>query len=186
MSEFIRFRIKYPKLTLLLLTFVLAYVIFKGGMNPQVHNLIVSVGYLGTFIAGMGFTYGFTAAPATAILLLLSKSQNIIIAGLIAGAGSLIGDLLIFYLVRDTLDDEIKKFKDEAIIKYIISRVPTWARKFLVPILAGIIIASPLPDEIGVALLASASEVSGRTFSAISYVLNTSGIFVILFLGRAI
>jgi len=186
MGDFIKFRIKYPKLLIVLFTFILAYLIFRQGLHPGVRELISNLGYLGTLIAGMGFTYGFTAAPATAILLLISKFQNTIIAAGIAGFGSLLGDLLIFYLVRDNLSDEIDQLQNEAVIKHIISRVPEWAKKFLIPVFAGIIIASPLPDEIGIALLASSKHVSARTFSIASYLMNTFGILMILLIGRAV
>ena len=56
--------------------------------------------------------------------------------------------------------------------------------KILIPITACIAIASPLPDEIGVVLFASYKDVTTKTFSIFSYVLNTIGIFVILILGR--
>src|SRR3989339_1795341 len=93
-------RIKYPKLLLLLLTFVIAYLIFKERTFLPFHNLLLSMGYLGTFLAGILFVYGFTAAPATAILLILAKEQNILFAGFIAGFGALIGDLMIFTFIR--------------------------------------------------------------------------------------
>ena len=48
---------------------------------------------------------------------------------------------------------------------------------------AGFIIASPLPDEIGVTMIAASKSISAKVFSVISYVLNTAGIFVILMIG---
>lgn len=65
-------------------------------------------------------------------------------------------------------------------------RAPNPLKKYLIVILAGFIIASPLPDEIGVSLLASSGIISMKKFSVISYVLNTLGIFAILFIGSSI
>src|SRR3990167_6602182 len=109
-------KIKYPKILLLLLTFLIAYFLFQGREIIFLHDTITSLGYLGTFLAGILFTYGFTAAPATVILLILSKEQNIIISGLTAGLGALLGDIIIFKFIRYYFADEIKKMSNEKIL----------------------------------------------------------------------
>ena len=176
-------KIKYPKLILLALTFIIAYILFRGRAFLPFHNFLLSLGYLGSFLAGVLFVYGFTAAPATAILLILAKEQNILLAGFIAGFGSLIGDLLIFSLIRYSFADEFEKLSKERVFLYVKNKTPHVFRKYLVPVLAGFIIASPLPDEIGISLLAASKTISIRTFSIISYMLNSAGIFIILILG---
>lgn len=178
--------IKYPKFLLLFITFLIAYLLFYGRTNPPFHDFLISIGYIGTFLAGIFFAYGFTAAPATAILLILAKEQNIFLAGFIGGVGALVGDLIIFNFVRYSLDDEIKKLSKEKIILYINHKTPNLFKKYLVPVVAGFIIASPLPDEIGVSLLVASRTISIKIFSIISYILNTVGIFVILFVGNLI
>jgi len=55
-----------------------------------------------------------------------------------------------------------------------------------VAIFAGFVIASPLPDEIGVSLLAGTTKISTRTFAILSYFLNTAGIFIVLLAGKVI
>ena len=177
---------KYPKFLLLLLTFLIAYLLFYGKTNQPFHDFITSLGYIGVFITGIFFAYGFTAAPATAILLILAKEQNILYAGLIGGLGALVGDLIIFNFIRYSLDDEIKKLSKEKIILYINHKTPNLFKRYLVPVVAGFIIASPLPDEIGVSILAASRNISIRIFSVISYLLNTAGIFAILYLGTII
>ena len=176
-------KIKYPKLLFLIFTFVVAYFIFLGRDFSPFHNLLLSLGYFGTFITGIFFAYGFTGAPATAILLILSNEQNILFAGLIAGFGALVGDLIIFKFVRNSSADEIKKISREKAIIYLNKKIPISLKKYFVPVLAGFIIASPLPDEIGVFLLATSQSISTRFFSVLSYLLNTAGIFIILLIG---
>lgn len=179
-------KIEYPKFLLLILTFVIAYLLFYGKTYPLLHDFIILLGYLGTFLAGMLFAYGFTAAPATAILLILAKEQNIFLAGFIGGLGALVGDLIIFNFVRYSLEDEIKKLSKEKIVLYIGNKTPNLFKKYLMPVLAGFIIASPLPDEIGVSLLAASRTISMKIFSFVSYTLNTAGIFVILIIGNIV
>ncbi len=181
-----RLKIRYPKLMLLLLTFVAAYFLFKGREFPAFHGALLSLGYFGTFLAGFLFTYGFTAAPAIAVLLILAKGQNIVLSGIIGGAGALLGDWIIFNFIRSSFSSEFRKLSRERVIRYATGKVPRILKRYLIPVLAGFIIASPLPDELGVFLLASSRNISPRIFSVISYIFNTFGIFIILLVGKAI
>ncbi len=172
-------KVKYPKLLFLLLTFIIAYIIFNRRAVLPLPNL----GYFGTFLAGIFFTYGFTAAPATAVLLILAKGQNIILSGLIGGLGALIGDLIIFRIIRYSFADELEELSKERIIQEIRKDTPRLLKNHIIPVLAGFIIASPLPDEIGISLLAASKEISTRIFLVMSYLLNTAGIFIIIIIG---
>ena len=174
---------KYPKFLLLFITFLIAYLLFSGRANTKFHVFIVSLGFFGTFLTGILFTYGFTAAPATAIFLILAKEQNIFLAGLIGGLGALLGDLFIFNFIRHSFRDEVKKMYREKLVMYINHKTPSFLKRCLLPVVAGFIIASPLPDEIGVAMIAASKSISAKVFSVISYVLNTAGIFVVLLIG---
>lgn len=179
-------KIKYPKFLLLLLTFVIAYLLFYNRTYQPFHDFVASLGYFGTFISGALYVYGFTAAPATALLLILAKEQNIILAAMIGGLGALIGDLIIFTTIRHSFADEIEKLFEEEIVKYIHSRIPSFVKKYFIPATAIFIIASPLPDEVGIALFAATRNISIKVFSVFAYALNTIGIFVVLYIGNAI
>ena len=73
-----RITLKYPKLSLLLLIFIITVVFFyKGKTYPLFHNFLESLGYIGIFLGGFFYAYTFTSAPATAVLLILAKGQNI-------------------------------------------------------------------------------------------------------------
>ena len=177
---------KYPKFLLFFITILIAYLLFYGKTYEPLHNFFVSIGYLGTFVAGIFFVYGFTAAPATAVLLIFAREQNIFLAGMIGGVGALIGDLVIFSFVKGSFADEINKLSKEKVVKYINSKTPNLVKKYLMLAVAGFIIASPLPDEIGVSLLAASRTISVKIFSVISYLLNTAGIFIILTIGQSL
>ena len=179
-------KIKYPKFLLLLLTFVIAYLLFYNRAYGPFHDFVASLSYFGTFISGALYVYGFTAAPATALLLILAKEQNILLASLIGGFGALIGDLIIFMTIRHSFADEIEKLFEEKIVRYINSKMPSLIKKYLVPAAAVFIIASPLPDEIGIALFAASKNITLKAFSVFSYIINTIGIFAILYIGRII
>lgn len=177
---------KYPKLLLLLITFIAAYLLFYSRNYQPFQDFIVGLGYSGTFVAGILFTYGFTSAPATAIFLILAEHQNIYIASLIGGLGALVGDLFIFSFIRGSFIDEIRKLSREKIIKYFNGNSPSFVKEYFLPVVAGFIIASPLPDEIAIAMLAASRIISTKIFVVISYLLNTAGIFALLYLGKII
>lgn len=177
---------KYPKFLLLFITFIIAYLLFSGRSHEPFQNFIVGLGYAGTFVTGILFVYGFTAAPATAIFLILAQHQNIYLASLIGGVGALVGDLFIFSFIRQSFADEIRRLSREKIVAYFHHNIPGFLKKYMLPVVAGFIIASPLPDEIGVTMLAASKVISTKIFAIVSYLLNTAGIMAIYFIGNAI
>jgi uncharacterized membrane protein YdjX (TVP38/TMEM64 family) len=183
-------KIKYPKLLLLIFSIIIAIILFYSGKNyTPVHNSILSLGYVGSFFIGLFYAYGFTAPSATAILLILAKEQSIILTGLIAGLGAILSDLLIFLFIRYSFSDEIDKLEKEKIIKYLEKEeriIFGHYRKYVLPVFAGFLIASPLPSEIGIALIATLKKVSIKRFIILAYLLHTFGILLILLIGNAI
>lgn len=178
---------KYPRFFALVLTTIIAILIFSNEKIISPENFKILENYLSSFTLGVLYTYGFTAAMSTGALLVIAEQQNIFITGIIAGLGALMGDLLIFKFIRGTFNEELDELKKTKIIKK--------ARKFLkehatlngaVPLIAYIIIASPLPDEIGVSMLAVYRDTSTKAFSIVSFILNTIGIFMILMIGRSV
>ena len=183
-------KIKYPKLLLLLLTIAIAIGIFYEGRNyAPFHEFLTSLGYLGTFLGGLLYAYGFTAAPATAVLLVLAKEQNLIFAVLVGGLGAVLSDLLIFSFIRYSFIDEINKLKREKVITEISKngkKIFGHYYKHVFPALAGFLIASPLPTEIGVTMMASMKKISLKKFMIIAYILHSLGILIILTIGNFI
>jgi hypothetical protein len=178
---------KYPKLTILLVSFSLAYIFFFYQDYSALRTQVAELGWIGLFIAGMMYAYGFTAAIGTAALLVMAKDYPILAAGLVAGVGSLFADVVIFKLIRTEFMDEIRHLSNEkAIVR---SRVWIWenlhvrVKAYLMPFIGAVIIASPLPDELGVSLLAASSRISPGFFALTAYTLNTVGILSILYVG---
>lgn len=139
-----------------------------------------SFGYIGAFIAGLLFVSTFTVATSALVLLVLAETLSPIEIGLIAGLGAVVGDMLIFHLVKDNLTYEIEDIYNQVdrkkhLKKLFHSKYFNW----MLPVIGGIIIASPLPDEIGVSLI-GISKMSAFNFVLISYISNSIGIFLIV------
>lgn len=182
-------KIKYPKLLIILITIIIAYFIFNKKDFLSFHELISYLGYTGTFLAGLFYAYGFTAAPATALLLIIAKEQNIFLATLIGGVGALLSDFLIFTYIRKSAGSEFKKMHKNKIVKFIEKEeklVFGHYQKYVLAAFAGFLIASPLPTEIGTLLMAYSEKISLKKFLIIAYILHTFGIFIILNIGRLI
>jgi uncharacterized membrane protein YdjX (TVP38/TMEM64 family) len=174
---------------LLVLAIILAYILFR---NPTIQDFISHLGtlnYLGIFIAGMLFAFGFTAPFSVGFFISLNPS-NIWIAGIIGGLGALISDLIIFSTIKISFEDEFKRLRNSKIVvkltRLIERNLTKKIKVYLMYAFAGILIASPLPDEAGITMLAGFTKIKVKALAVISYVLNTIGILVILFIGRAL
>ena len=102
---------KYPKLSLFIATVIVVYFLFSGLLYEPLHSALVYLGYFGTFLAGLLYPYSFTSSAGTAILLILAKEQNVLLAGIIASAGAFISDMGIFFFVKFSFSDEVQNFK---------------------------------------------------------------------------
>lgn len=186
--EFIR-TYEYPRLTAVLLSIILAYIMFK---NQQFHSMVHSLhelNYLGVFIAGILGAFSFTAPLAVAFFLLAGSEVNILTATIIGATGALIADMLIFEFVKFSLLHEIHSLAARQPVFWILSqfkRIPYALRKQISIIVACIVIASPFPDEIGIALLAVFTRIHEKAFALVTFILDATGLFVILYIAQHI
>lgn len=168
-------------------TIIVAYIIFQGRNTLPFHDLLLSYGYLGTLIFGALYAYGFGAAPATALLLILAQEQNIFIAAIIGGIGALLSDILIFRLVRTSFNHELHRLERTKIIKTtekISKRIFGRFNDYILIGCACIFISSPLPTEIGTTMLATLKHISLKKFAGLAFVLHTIGILIIMIIGK--
>jgi len=161
------------------LSIIIAIVLIKTHAITQILTSTAELELLGTFVAGMFFTSIFTTAPAIATLGEISLSQSIYTTALVGALGSVVGDLVIFRFIKDRVaDDIIEVLRYEGVLRRVQAIVRFRFFRWLTFLLGGIVIASPLPDELGVALL-GASKVSVRYFLILSFTFNFLGILAI-------
>jgi hypothetical protein len=179
-------KIKYPKLSLFIISVILVYVFFSGLLYEPLHSALVYIGYFGTFLAGLLYPYALTSAVGTGILLILAKEQSLLLAGVIAGVGALISDIILFFFVKHGFSDEVEKLSKEPVVRTVNRLIPDSVRAYLLGVFASILIASPLPTEMGILLMASIKNMSIKKFIILVYILHASAIFIILLIGRNI
>lgn len=172
-------RYKYKNLTLLGLGLALAAFLSQYDGFHQALVRLGNFGYLSAFLAGLFFTFSFTIPTSTVILFILAETLTAWEIGLIAGLGAVTGDLSIFKAVRGGLLLEIKPLYEGLGGREITKLLHTKYFRWTLPLVGALIIASPLPDEIGVSLL-GLSKMSLPRFLFVSFVLNALGIVVII------
>jgi hypothetical protein len=141
---------------------------------------------IGSFVAGMFFTSIFTTAPAMVTLGEIAQVDGLVTTVVLGGLGAVLGDLIIFRFVKDRLSEHITALLRERGVlrrarKVCTTRFCHWLPLFL----GGVVLASPLPDELGVSILGVAKMRPSR-FMLMSFFFNSIGILVIGLIARGI
>lgn len=173
-------RYHYKNLTLVLLSFLVTLLL---SMSPEFKAALFhlgNLGYLGAFFAGILFVSTFTVSIGVITLLILAETLHPLELGIIAGLGGVLGDFIIFQFIRSRgLADEIKHFFQyfggDKLRHLIHTKYFSWT----LPVIGALLIASPLPDEIGVGLM-GISRMKTYQFILLSFVLDVAGVFLVI------
>lgn len=176
----------FQDIGLIALSILIAVILVKTGVLTQLLLTTEKVELIGSFISGAFFTSIFTTAPAMAALGQISLAQGIFATALVGAAGSVIGDLVIFRFVRNRFAEHIEELlqhthpirRAHVLFK---RRIFRWFT-FLV---GGLILASPLPDELGIAVLGF-SKMRFKYFVALSFAFNFFGILLIGYVAHSL
>ena len=169
----------------ILVSIAVAVYIVESGVVHSFATSLADLSWAGTFIAGMLFTSMFTTAPAIAILGELAQEQSVLSVALIGAAGAVVGDFILFQMVRDRIGEDIRYVLKHAKVRRFPAIFKTKLFHSATPFIGALLIASPLPDEFALAFLGF-SKVADRSFLYISYVMNTIGIFIIGYVATSV
>jgi uncharacterized membrane protein YdjX (TVP38/TMEM64 family) len=186
----IRTLLEYPKFLAFALCILLSTLLLESGFFEQFGESLSAHGYIAIFIAGLMFSFGFTAPFAVGLFLAMAHNVDIYSGALVGGFGAFLSDLFIFEFVRFSFHDEIHKFRSTDLYLFFHKlmhheKMPPTLRTYLLWSVAGIVIASPFPDEISISLLSSVTDLDAKRFAVICLVLNMAGVFVMLAIGKA-
>lgn len=171
---------KYKNLTLAITSLLVTFIIAR---DESVHQALLSLkdlGYIGAFIAGGLFVSVFTVGIGAVLLLIFAEQLHIIELGLIAGAGAVCADLLIFSFIRSKglakeIQRVLKRVGGDKLKHLFHTKYFAWS----LPVIGAIIIASPLPDELGISLM-GISKMSKFRFIILCFILDFLGIVLVL------
>lgn len=170
---------KYKNLTFLFISLIFAF--FLGRHEPF-HEFLLNLGaygYIGAFIAGMLFVSTFGFATGAVTLLVLAENLNIFELGIIAGAGGVLGDFLLFRFVKDRLIDEVAPIYGKIEGNHLHKILHTKHFRWMFPVIGAVIMASPLPDELGVSLM-GISKMKTWKFVIMAFILDFTSVVLIL------
>ena len=172
-------------LGIVILSILVAVILAKTGVLNEILTATQELKFLGSFLAGMFFVSIFTAAPAMVVLVGIIQSNSILEVAIFGGLGGLVGDLLIFRFVKDSIARDIQwlinKTKQERLASIFKLKLFRW----LIPCIGALIVASPLPDEIGLTMM-GLSKMKTHLFIPVSFLLNFIGIFILSSIARGL
>jgi hypothetical protein len=152
-------------------------------------NILAStqgIKFLGSFVAGLFFTSIFTTAPAIVALGEISQGYSLLLTALAGAMGAVAGDLLIFRFVRDRFSGHLLELlRVRGGGRRVRHLFKSKSFRWLTFLIGGLIIASPLPDELGISLLGF-SKMKTSVFVTLSFVFNFIGILLVGLAARAL
>ena len=166
-------------LAIVFLSVMLAIIMVKSGTLESLLRSVQGLGYIGSFVAGIFFTSVFTTAPSIAVLGEIGRFSLPVINALYGACGAVVGDLVMYRFVRDEFSLHIAELiAHTSAHKRLFALVKMRSFRWVAFVLGGLIIASPLPDELGITLLGLA-RIKPAWFVVVSFVFNFVGILAI-------
>jgi len=178
-EKFISYEWKHYNLVLIILVILLT---LESYLTGSLQKFLLSLGnyeYVGAVIAGFFYTYGATTAFSVATLFILAKVINPWLLAFLGALGSVVSEYIIYSFVSKR-SGKIIKINNK---KYKIPEIKSKFVKKISPLIAGFIVASPLPDELAAVLL-GAEKYDRKKFILLAFIFNFVGILFIVALGR--
>lgn len=173
-------------LSLFLLAFGVSVFLFTTGILFAMIGIVQTVPLLAEFLSGF-FYSSFISSPLAIFMIgILAKANSPLQIALIGGIGAMLADLILFKLARLLFFGSVSPLtlnKNFNSIVKSLHRNPTF--NFVAPFIGAVIIASPLPDELGVAIL-GLSKMPTVKVAILTYFLNSLGIFVLAYFAQQI
>lgn len=173
-------------IAIIALSIIIAIILAENGIIDIILLKTGDMLFLGNFVAGMFFTSIFTTAPATVALGIMAQSApNVLIAALPGALGAVIGDLVIFRFLRDSLGKDIIDLITQRRSRRLRAVFKLKFLRSLMSFIGALVIASPLPDELGLMMM-GISKLETRLFIPLSFALNFTGIVIISVIARSL
>ncbi|MDD5547892.1 MAG: hypothetical protein PHN74_03325 [Candidatus Pacebacteria bacterium] len=170
---------------IILISIIVAIILYKMKFLEGILTSTKEMEFIGSFVAGMFFTSAFTSALATVALAEIAQANSVILTAILGGMGALLGDYIIFRFVKNNLANDIgfllQQVREKRLVHVFHLRFFRWFIIFL----GALVIASPLPDELGLAMLGM-SKIKNSLFIPMSLIFNSLGILIIGLIARSL
>lgn len=139
----------------------------------------------GSFIGGMMFTSFMTTAPGMVILAHSAKIISPFWVAAIGVFGALLADYLLFRIIRDYIAEDILTILRKRRLERFVLVLRNPKLRLSLGIIAALIIASPLPDELAITML-GLGHFKTRSFLLIAFCLHFLGILTTGVIGSSL
>jgi BASS family bile acid:Na+ symporter len=180
-------KIKIKNILFLFISLFLTYILSQ---SPNFHNFIInfgsSFGIISSFFAGMLFASTFTITLGALILINLNNFLPLIPLTISAIIGAVLTDIFIYKFIKHQVTDNVLPIFEKINHKshlYKLLHTPYFS--WTLSIVGIIVIASPLPDELGVSLL-GLSQIKSSRFILITFLSHTVGVTSLLMAARVL
>lgn len=170
---------KYKNLTLFIISIFYAFFLSQ---HKTFHDFLVGLSqfeYFAAFLAGIFYVSTFTMPTGIVMLLIVTENLNPLVVALIAGLGTITGDLIIFHAVKKHISHELIPLYYYFGGKHLDVLLHTKYFRWSLPLFTTLLLISPIPDELTVGIIGF-SKMKTSKFLFVSYVFNTIGILIIL------
>ncbi len=168
---------------ILILGALVGYWIIESGAIHTLLGQSTNLPILASFVSGIFFTSIFTTAPAIAALYEISQGSPIMLVAFFGAMGAVLGDFFLFKFVQDDISADVSYLVGKGRFKRLFAIFHTKLFEWFLPFVGALVIASPFPDELGLALLGF-SKIKTSQFILISFTFNFLGIILIGYLGH--
>jgi len=182
-EEFHKKRIRRDFLIILVSIFVAA-LLARSEFFSYIRNFSAGKDFLDSFISGAFFTSVFTTPFSIVAFADIAKSANIFHMAFFGAWGAVLGDLILFLFIKDNLADDVEYVLKAPGYRKFHSIFKIRMFRWLTPLVGALVIASPLPDELGLAMM-GLSRMRTIILIPVSFIMNFIGILLIGFAVQA-
>ncbi|MDP3645734.1 MAG: hypothetical protein Q8R25_01470 [bacterium] len=170
---------------ILLASVIVAVFLIKTDVIVSLIALTGDSYIISSFITGIFFTSVLTTAPAIVALGEIAVHAPAWQVALAGGVGALIGDLLIFRFVRSRFVEYVMRVAFSSHVRRFGATLASGPFWWISPLGGALVIASPLPDEIGLVML-GLSHIRTWQFVPISLCANIFGVYLIALVAQSL
>lgn len=167
------------------LSIVATFFLVRLGFIESILDIPSEWSAVASFVVGMFWTSVFTISPASIALAHLSHSIDPVTLASWGAFGAMLGDLIIFFYIRDVFAEDIKGAIKNSRFKKFLSKTHFSFLRWFGPVVGAVVIASPLPDEIGLSLM-GVSKMKTRYLIPTAFVFNFIGIYLLALVSQGL
>lgn len=173
----------YARISLIIfISVVIGLILFSEGWINTALNQTKNIPILQTIVAGALFVSAFTIGPGGVALAEIAAYKSALFVAFWGALGSSLIDVSLFFLIRKSLT---KRDRQKKLTKlWLFRKKSAWFYR-ITPLLGALIIASPLPDELGLSILGM-SRAHVVTVCILIAIFNFAGVLAVAKLAQAL